>query len=220
MTQQGPLELLGIPTAEARLIRYFLVRPGIRPHLREIQRALDLGGASVQRALSRLVELGALERTEEEDGRTLYSAVPRASVWRALRLLESETQDPTPLMRDALIDVGGIAAAFVFGSMATGRIHADSDIDLLVVEEPSLDRRELNRRTAETGLLLGRQVNTIRYTLEALAERLGNRSNPAWGFVHEVLRAPKKWVAGAADALVPLAMAAGIPREELLGGAA
>jgi predicted nucleotidyltransferase len=219
MTQRDPLELLGIPTAEARLIRYFLVRPEARPHLREIQRALDLGGASVQRALSRLVELGALERTEEV-GRTRYSAAPRASVWRALRLLESETQDPTLLMRDALIDVRGIEAAFVFGSMATGRIDDESDVDLLVVEQPSLDRRELNRRTAETGLLLGRQVNTVRYTPEALAERLGNKSDPAWGFVHEVLRAPKKWVAGAADALVPLAAAAGIPREELLGSAA
>jgi predicted nucleotidyltransferase len=219
MTQTDSLDLLGMPTAEARLIRYFLVRPEARPHMREIQRALDLGGASVQRALSRLVVLGALQRTEE-DGRTLYSAVPRASVWRALRLLESETKDPTPLMRDALCDVQGIEAAFVFGSMATGRIHDESDVDLLVVAQPSLDRRELNRRTAETGLLLGRQVNTVRYTREALAERLGNQSDPAWGFVHAVLRAPKQWVAGAADALVPLATAAGIPREELLGSAA
>ncbi len=161
MTRRDSLELLGIPTAEARLIRYFLVRPEARPHLREIQRVLDLGGASVQRALSRLVDLGALERTEE-DGRTLYSVVPRASVWRALRLLESETKDPTPFLRDALIDVRGIEAAFVFGSTATGRIDDESDVDLFVVEQPSFDRRELNRRTAETGLLLGRQGNIVR----------------------------------------------------------
>lgn len=219
MTQRDSLDLLGMPTAEARLIRYFLVRPDARPHLREIQRVLDLGGASVQRALSRLVALGALERTEE-DGRTLYSVVQRSSVWRALRLLESETMDPTPLLREALIDVQGIEAAFVFGSMATGDIHDESDIDVLVVEHPSMDRRELNRRTAEAGLLLGRQVNTVRYTPEGLAERLGNQSDPAWGFVHEVLRSPKKWVAGTEDAVVPLATAAGIPREELLGSAA
>jgi predicted nucleotidyltransferase len=219
MTERDALELLGIPTAEARLIRYFLVRPGIRPHLREIQRALGLGGASVQRALGRLEELGALERVEE-GGRTLYAADSRGSVWKALRLLESETRDPTPLMREALIDVPGIAAAFVFGSMATGQIHDESDIDLLVVEHPSLDPRELNRRTAEAGILLGRQVNTVRYTPEGLAQRLGNKSHPAWGFVHEVLRAPKKWVAGAADALVPLATASGISRDELLGSAA
>jgi predicted nucleotidyltransferase len=173
----------------------------------------------VQRALTRLVELGALERTEE-DRRAVYSAIPSASVWRALRLLESETKDPTPLMREALIDVPGIQAAFVYGSMATGDIHDESDVDLLVVEQPSMDRRELNRRTNEVGLLLGRQVNTVRYTPEALAERLGNQSDPAWGFVHEVLRAPKKWVAGTKDALVPLATAAGIRREELLGSAA
>jgi predicted nucleotidyltransferase len=219
MTERDALDLLGMPNAEARLIRYFLVRPEARPHLRKIQRALDLGGASVQRALNRLVALGALERTEEA-GRTLYSVVPRASVWRALRLLESETQDPTPLMREALIDVPGIEAAFVFGSMATGDSHDESDVDVLVVEHPSMDRRELSRRTAEAGLLLGRQVNTVRYTLEALAERLGNPSDPAWAFVHEVLRGPKKWVAGAEEALVPLAVAAGIHREELRGSAA
>jgi predicted nucleotidyltransferase len=219
MAQRDPLDLLGVPAAEARMIRYFLVRPDGRPHLREIQRVLDLGGASVQRALNRLVALGALERIEE-DGRTLYSVAQGLSVWRALRLLESETTDPAPLMREALIDVKGIEAAFVFGSMATGDIHDDSDVDVLVVEQPSLDRRKLNRRTAEAGLLLGRQVNTVRYTPEALAERLGDPSHPAWGFVHEVLRGPKKWVAGAADALVPLATAAGVPRAELLRSAA
>jgi predicted nucleotidyltransferase len=218
MAERDSLDLLGMPTAEARMIRYFLVRPEARPHLREIQRALDLGGASVQRALNRLVALGALDRTEE-NGRTLYSVVPRASAWRALRLLESETRDPTPLIRAALVDVPGIEAAFVFGSMATGDTHDESDVDVLVVAHPSLDRRELNRRIGEAGLLLGRQVNTLRYTPAALAERLGNPSDPAWAFVHQVLRGPKKWVAGAADALVPLAMAAGIPREDVLGAA-
>lgn len=219
MSRRDPLDLLGVPPAEARLIRYFLVRPDARPHLREIQRVLGLGGASVQRAVDRLVAMGALKRTVE-DGRTLYSVVPEASAWRALRLLESGTKDPTPLMREALIDVAGIQAAFVFGSVATGDIHEESDLDLLVVEHPSMDRRELNRRTAEAGLVLGRQVNTVRYTPEALAERLGNQSHPAWGFVHEVLRSPKKWVAGAKESLVPIAAAAGIPRTELLGTAA
>jgi predicted nucleotidyltransferase len=219
MTGRDAFNLLGMPSAEARLIRYFLIRPGARPHLREIQRVLDLGGASVQRALERLVELGALERTEE-NGRAVYAVVSRATVWRALRLLESATRDPTPLLREALIDVPGIEAAFVFGSMATGDFHEESDVDVLVVEHASLDRRKLNHRTAETGLLLGRQVNIVRYTPEALAERLGNPSHPAWGFVHEVLRSPKKWIAGAEDALVPLATAAGISRDELSGSAA
>jgi predicted nucleotidyltransferase len=219
MTHRDSLDLLGMPTAEARLIRYFLIRPEARLHLREIQRVLDLGGASVQRALDRLLALGALERAEE-GGRTLYSVVPGASVWRALRLLESETKDPAPLIREALIDVPGIEAAFVFGSMATGEIHDESDVDLLVVVRPSLDRRELNRRTAEASLLLDRPMNMVCYTAEVLAERLGNQSDPAWGFVREVLRSPKKWVAGDEEALVPMATAAGIPRNELLGSAA
>jgi predicted nucleotidyltransferase len=212
---QDALALLGIPGAEARLIRYFLVRPDATPHLREIQRALKLGGASVERALNRLVALGALIPSREE-GRTRYSIAPEAPVWRALRILASQTDDPAQLVRDALVDVPGIIAAFVFGSTATGRTHNESDIDLLVVEDPSLDRKALNRRTAEASLLLSRSVNTVRYTPEALAERLGDTSNPAWGFVHEVLRSPKSWVAGDPHQLLPLALAAGIPRDTLL----
>jgi predicted nucleotidyltransferase len=217
--ERDSFDLLGMPTAEARLIRYFLIRPAMRPHLRQIQRVLGLGGASVQRAVERLVDLGALERTEQ-DGRALYGVVPAAPVWRALRIIASETKNPVPLMREALIDVPGIEAAFVFGSMATGDSHDDSDVDVFVVAHASVDRRTLNHRTAGAGLLLGRQVNTVRYTAEELGERLGNRSDPAWAFVHEVLRSPKQWLAGTREVLVPLAAAAGINRRELLDGAA
>jgi predicted nucleotidyltransferase len=218
MDRHDSFDLLGIPAAEARLIRYFLIRPDARAHLREVQRVMGLGGASVQRALNRLVELGALDRTEE-DGRTLFSVISRAPIWRALRLIESGAKDPVPLMREVLVDVPGIGAAFIFGSMATGDIHDESDVDVLVVEHASMERRKLNQRTAQAGILLGRQVNTVRYTPEELGERLGDRSSPAWAFVHAVLRGPKEWIAGAGHTLVPLAAAAGISRDELLGGA-
>ncbi|CAN5742592.1 hypothetical protein BH23GEM10_BH23GEM10_12720 [soil metagenome] len=219
MSNKGPLDLLGMPAAEARVIRYFLVRPDARPYLRELQRTLRLGGASVQRALERLVELGAL-RKADEGGKSFYSAVAGAPAWRGFRLLESATQDPAMIIREALADVSGIDAAFIFGSVATDQLREDSDVDIFVVAGQSLDRKKLYRQLSEASLLLGREVNIVRYTVDTLADRLGDRTNPAWGFVHEVLNAPKKWIVGADGSVAPIAAAAGISRENLLGTAA
>lgn len=105
-------------------------------------------------------------------------------------------------MREALSDVSGIEAAFIFGSMAIGDPHSESDVDVFVVERPSMDQRELNRRIAEVGLLLDRQVNVVRYTRDALVGRLDNPSDPAWGFLCEVLRRPKKWIVGGEEAFM------------------
>ena len=59
-------------------------------------------------------------------------------------------------------------------------------------------------------LVLNRQVNTIKYSPLALAERLGNAQHVAHRFVRELLEGPQRWVAGSADVLRPLAAAAGI----------
>lgn len=210
------LELLGVAPAAARILRYFLIRRGARPHARELQRVLRLGGASLQREMERLVGLGALERFEE-GRRVRYQVVPDSPVWRAVGILESASTDLAPLVQDAVVDVPGVLAAFIFGSMARGTQRDDSDIDVFVLEDPSVDRRKLLGRLAEVALLVGREVNAVRYTPQALGERLGDPTHPAWQFVRDTLAGPKRWVAGDASDIGPLAAAARIPLPELGG---
>lgn len=220
MTTKGDtLDLLGISPAAARILRYFLIRPDARPHAREMKRTLELGGASLQREMERMVTLGALVR-EKDGARTCYAVVEDAGLWKAVRILESDSRDPGPLLRDALADVRGLEAAFVFGSTASGEEREGSDIDLFVVEGPGVDRKKMLLQLAEVGLILEREVNTIRYTVATLAERLGDSAHPAWGFVRQVLSGPKLWVAGEPSAIEPLATAAGIKRTDFTGAAA
>jgi predicted nucleotidyltransferase len=205
-----PLGLLGVAPAAARILRYFLIRRSAEPHVRELQRALRLGGASLQRELERLSALGAIER--RADGRRVrYRAVPESPVWKAVEILEGVASDPTALIRDAVGDVSGVLAAFIFGSTAGRTQRDDSDIDLFVVEDPAVDRRTLLGQLAAVEVLLGREVDVVRYTPQALGERLGDASHPAFRFVREALLGPKQWVAGTAQALAPLAAAAGLP---------
>lgn len=191
-----------------------MLRPGARPYARHLQRVLDLGGASLQRDLGRLVDFGILERTE--DGRLArYHTGDRPNFWAAVRLLVADLDDPASLLSEALRDVSGIEAAFVFGSAAEGARCSDSDIDLFVVEQPGIDPRALHRQIAEAGHVLGREMNPVRYTQQALAERLGNANHAANGFVRAVIAGPKRWVAGSEAAIRPIATAAGLSLDNL-----
>jgi predicted nucleotidyltransferase len=156
------------------------------------------------------VGLGALERFKE--GRLVrYRPVPAARFWHAVSLLLRDSSDVTPFVRDALRGVAGVEAGFVFGSTAEGTARPDSDIDLFVIESPSIEARELNARLVHIGLVLERQVNAVRYTPQALGERLGDPQHPAYHFVRQTLTGPKLWVAGSLEAIRPLAAAAGVP---------
>lgn len=208
------LEGLGISEAAARILRYFLLRPDRRPHLRELQRILDLGGASVQRELDRLIRIGALQR-QKEGRQTHYRAVTSSPVWNAIRILEANSADPTPLVRNAFTDVAGIEAAFLFGSFAKGTQRSDSDLDLFVVESPTVDKKQLFTQLAELQFILGREVNAVRYTQRSLAERLGHRKHPGSSFVRKTLTGPKRWIAGEASNIAPVAISAGLRIPEL-----
>ena len=206
---RDPLALLGVAPSAARVLRYFALRPASQPHARCLQRVLGLGGASIQRDLKRLVTLGALERFDE--GRLVrYRIASSSQLWTAFRIMIGSTDDPTALVRDALCDIEGVQAAFVFGSTTRVTRRTDSDVDVFVVEDPAIDRRALLRQLAEVGMLLHCEVNAVRYTPQALAERLGNPDHAAAHFVREVLEGPKHWVAGDPATLLPLATAAGV----------
>lgn len=212
-------DVLGLAPALGRIIRFYMVRPGARPHQRALQRTLDLGSASVQRELERLQRLGVMN-AEPEGARTVYTVAQEAPEWRALEELERTSSDPVPLLRDALVDVEGVLSAFVFGSFARGTQRADSDVDLLVLEGDSFDRQRFYRQLSELSLLLGREINTMRYTPQELGERLGDPSHPGWGFLREVLTSDKVWVAGSPSELAPITAAAGLAPDSLASRAA
>jgi predicted nucleotidyltransferase len=187
-----------------------------RPHARGLQRTLGLGGASAQRDLDLLTGIGALKRVP--DGRLIrYVAQPDSRFWRGIRFLIADPNNPAELLRDSLCDVAGVSAAFVFGSSANGTARPDSDIDVFVVQDVAADPKVLHRQLAEAAMLLGREVNPTRYSIQKLAERLGNHALPGSRFAREVLAGPKQWVAGTPEALAPVALAAGISLDRLKG---
>jgi predicted nucleotidyltransferase len=176
--------------AMARVIIDLAVHPDDAPYGREIQRRTGLTPRSLQTELARLESLGVLRRRQE--GRLVrYELIESSPRWRALRALIRELADPVDVVRNALADVPGIAAAFVFGSFARGDTREDSDVDVFLIDD-GIPEERLARRTIEAEILLGREVSVVQMTRDELASRIESGSS----FIDNVFRRPKILLVG------------------------
>lgn len=176
--------------AMARLVVFFLVHPGERFHVRQLQRRTGLSSASLQKELGRLSSIGAL-RSERESGRTIYLADEEAPCWYAWMLLLRASAEPADVLREALVDAPGLEVAFLFGSSARGDAGSDSDLDLFLVG-PAEERRHAMGLLADADAFLARRLDVIGRDREQLEAEADGED----GFLRRVLAQPKQWVIG------------------------
>jgi len=184
--------------ALAKLVSYFVVRPDDTPHMRALMRHTGLSARSFQLEFARLEQLGLLCRDIALDGRVHIRATENRDAWMPFRGLVRAYAESSDLLRLALVDVPGIAAAFIFGSVARGTADETSDVDLCVIAEDthgeSLDalERVLVQRTVEASLSIGREVNAVVLTASRFAQKLADERV----FYLNIVAGAKHWVLG------------------------
>lgn len=176
--------------AMARLVVFFAVHSGGRFHLRELLRRTGLSSASLQTELRRLVRTGAVRRAAE-GARTLFAADEAHPAWRAWMLLLRSSADPVDVLREVLVDAGGLDAAFLFGSEARGESTEESDLDVLLVGSDDA-RRDAALLLSDAQLLVRREMDVVGYDRADLSD--GVRSGNA--FLTRVMAGPKLWLRG------------------------
>jgi len=126
----------------------------------------------VQRELERLSSAGILRRFER--GRHVYFQANRSSpFFEELRGLVEKTVVGLDVLSQALKKLADrIDATFVFGSFARGEGRPESDLDLLVVGEVSL--QDVVAAVAPLEETLGREISPIVYPLAELRSKLAN----------------------------------------------
>lgn len=158
MTDSRLVELL-FSGYRRQVLALLLLRPEERFYVREIARLTGAAPGSLHRELKQLHEAGLLLR-EEVGNQVRYVANRDCPIFEELASIFRKTCGLADVLREALRPLGGqVELAFIFGSVAQGRAHSDSDIDLLVLG--SADFVAVVGALADCHARLGREVNPV-----------------------------------------------------------
>ena len=183
----------------SRVLSVLLLRPESALHVRELARMTGASPGSLHRELVSLAGLGLLQR--EEIGRQVHYRANRDSpIFEELSGVLRKTAGLADLLRDALEPLSRrIRVAFVYGSMASGKERARSDVDVMVLGNVGF--AGLVQVLAPTQQALGREVNVTPMKPAAFAAKLRERD----GFVFDVMTGAKIFLIGGEHDLAELA---------------
>ena len=162
-----PIEFMFSPYRRQVLARLFL-RPDEQFHVRELERMTGISAGSLHRELKAMAESGLLLR-EKVGNQVLYRVDADCPIYEELAAIFRKTMGMASLLQNALTGLAErIEVAFVFGSMASGRQNAGSDIDVCVLGDVSL----LDVVTALSPVqeTLRRELNPVVMTAERFSE--------------------------------------------------
>ena len=118
-----------------QVLAFLLLRPDERFHVRELERLTGISAGSLHRELKAMAEAGLLIR-EHQGNQVLYQADRTCSMFEELASIFRKTVGLGSELTTALEPIADrIDVAFVFGSMASGKQHAKSDLDICVLGE-------------------------------------------------------------------------------------
>lgn len=104
--------------SQVRLFGWLFGQPERSYHLSELRRLSELGSASLQRELNRLVDAG-LVLSERVGNLRRFQANPHSSVCAELLAMTRKMLGAVPLLREALQPVAArLETAFIYGSVA------------------------------------------------------------------------------------------------------
>lgn len=162
-------------------------------HLREIQRQTGFAVGTVRQDIGKLVKLGLLTR-REDGNRLYYSSNEKHPLYAEIRQLVLKTVGLTDVLGEALKS-DSIKCVFVFGSVASGNVLPESDIDVMVIGDVGL--RKVSSLLSGVGSRLGRVVNPHVMKPAEFGERLNKNDH----FITSVMASPKIFVLGSEHVL-------------------
>lgn len=192
-----PIEFMFSPYRR-QVLAVLLLRPDERFHVRELERITGVSAGSLHRELKAMAESGLLLR-ERIGNQVFYRANTDCSIYDELATIFRKTMGLTSLLQEALSGLGGeVQVAFVFGSMASGRQTAGSDLDVCVLGDASL--LDVVKALSPVQETLRREVNPVVMTLKKFSDLYRKKDR----FVSRVLSEPMLFIKANRDELEKL----------------
>lgn len=178
-----------------QVLELMLLKPDQSWHVREIARLTNTQPGTLHKELTKLALAGILKKTEQGN-QLWYQADTDCVVFEELASILRKTTGLTDVLRQALLPITEqLQCVAVFGSMASGKAHANSDIDLLLIGELSF--ADVVKILYPVQQQLGREINPKLYSKSAWIKALAEQS----GFITELLSKPLLMIIGNKDDL-------------------
>lgn len=175
--------------SRVKVLTLFLLNPGKRFYVREVERLTGENINSIRRELKKLEDIGLLK--SENVGNLKYYTVNRDfNIYPELRDILLKTVGASEILGQDISSLRDIRAAFIYGSYARGDAGPDSDIDMIVIGTVNEDAlimavREIEKR-------LKREINYVLMTSDEFQSRK-ERGDP---FISNVLKEEKIMLVG------------------------
>jgi len=162
-----------------------LLHPGESYHVREIARMAGKPANTLYRELATLAEAGLLLR-RTQGNQVHYQANPNSPIYEELRGILKKTTGIADVLRKALAPlVDRIKLAFIYGSIASGKEGARSDVDLMIVGE--LKFEDALHALARAEKAIRREINPHVYGQREFRAKLAGKEP----FLRRILDEPK-----------------------------
>ncbi len=162
--------------AQQKLLTVLFGQPDKSFYLNELVRLADMGRGAISRQLARLTGAGLLIM-QRKGNQTHYQANPDSPINDELVAIVRKTFGVKAVLDNALEPLQSqLQKAFVYGSVAKGRAHAESDIDLMLIGN-ELSYSEVMALLEDAEQALQRTINPTIYTPDEFAERLNQKQN-------------------------------------------
>ena len=180
---------------QQRVLGLLYGKPDQSYYLNEIVLLAGVGKGSIVRELDRFCEAGLLSM-KRVGNQNHYQANTKNPIYDELRGITQKTFGVVGIVQTTLEPLlDRVEIAFIYGSIAKGTEHADSDIDLMLVAD-DLSYGEVMSVIPAAEKRLGRTINPTLYSRQEFSERLSNNRN----FVKKVMNRPKLWLKGTMEA--------------------
>ena len=158
-------------------------------YLNEVVRLAGMGKGTVRRELEKLTSSGLL-MVSRQGNQNHYQANKSCPIFAELKIIIQKTFGVVGVLQTALDNLlPELEQAFIYGSIAKGSEHNQSDIDLMLVGE-NLRYGEVMELLANAEQQLGRTINPTLYTPQDFRKRVEAKQS----FITRVMEQPRLWL--------------------------
>jgi DNA-binding transcriptional ArsR family regulator len=165
-------------------------------YLREMERQASLSLGTIRQDLQKLLKLD-LVVPRRDGNRLYYRANTEHPLYPDIRKLVLKTAGLVEIFKSVL-DRDGVEVAFVFGSLASSREKAASDVDLMVIGTIGL--RALSSWLSGVSEQIGREINPHTISVEEFRQRKQKGDH----FLSNVMESPKLFIIGSENDLAAM----------------